>query len=100
MPATIAADGVGAAPSVRHRSPVTMAGGRVTRDTLIYALGTLVVVPFSLVSVVGALATEQLEGRLSIRPRWSVVSSEVVPVVGALAVNVSAEMTRNVPRRR
>jgi phenylacetate-CoA ligase len=34
---------------------------------------------FSLVSVVGALATEQLEGRLSIRPRWSVVSSEVVP---------------------
>ncbi|HET7883001.1 MAG TPA: hypothetical protein VFL55_19105 [Acetobacteraceae bacterium] len=31
---------------------------------------------------------------------FAVVSSEVVPVVGALAVNVSAEMTRNVPRRR
>jgi phenylacetate-coenzyme A ligase PaaK-like adenylate-forming protein len=34
---------------------------------------------FSLVSVVGALATEQLEGRLSIQPRWAVVSSEVLP---------------------
>jgi phenylacetate-coenzyme A ligase PaaK-like adenylate-forming protein len=32
----------------------------------------------SLVSVVGALATEQLEGRLSMRPRWAAVSSEVV----------------------
>jgi phenylacetate-coenzyme A ligase PaaK-like adenylate-forming protein len=32
----------------------------------------------SLASVVGALATEQLEGRLSIRPRWAAVSSEVV----------------------
>ncbi|HET6866789.1 MAG TPA: AMP-binding protein [Solirubrobacteraceae bacterium] len=32
----------------------------------------------SLVSVVDALATEQLEGRLSIRPRWAAVSSEVV----------------------
>ena len=31
---------------------------------------------------------------------FAVVSSEIVPVVGALAVNVSAEMTRNVPRRR
>jgi phenylacetate-CoA ligase len=33
----------------------------------------------SLVSVVGALAAEQLEGRLSLRPRWAVVSSEVLP---------------------
>jgi phenylacetate-coenzyme A ligase PaaK-like adenylate-forming protein len=32
----------------------------------------------SLVSVVDALATEQLEGRLSMRPRWAAVSSEVV----------------------
>jgi phenylacetate-coenzyme A ligase PaaK-like adenylate-forming protein len=32
----------------------------------------------SLASVVGALATEQLEKRLSMRPRWAVVSSEVV----------------------
>jgi phenylacetate-CoA ligase len=32
----------------------------------------------SLASVVGAFATEQLEGRLSIRPRWAAVSSEVV----------------------
>jgi hypothetical protein len=31
---------------------------------------------------------------------FAVVSSETVPVVGALAVNVSAEMTRDVPRRR
>jgi phenylacetate-coenzyme A ligase PaaK-like adenylate-forming protein len=31
-----------------------------------------------LVSMVGALATEQLEGRLSVRPRWAAVSSEVV----------------------
>lgn len=32
----------------------------------------------SLASVVGALATEQLDRRLSIRPRWAAVSSEVV----------------------
>jgi phenylacetate-coenzyme A ligase PaaK-like adenylate-forming protein len=32
----------------------------------------------SLGSVVGALATEQLEGRLSIRPGWAAVSGEVV----------------------
>jgi phenylacetate-CoA ligase len=32
----------------------------------------------SLVSVVNALATEQLEGRLSIRPRWAAASSEVL----------------------
>jgi phenylacetate-coenzyme A ligase PaaK-like adenylate-forming protein len=31
-----------------------------------------------MVSVVRALATEQLEGRLSMRPRWAAVSSEVV----------------------
>jgi phenylacetate-CoA ligase len=33
----------------------------------------------SLVSVVAALANEQLDGRLSIRPRWVAVSSEVLP---------------------
>jgi O-antigen/teichoic acid export membrane protein len=35
----------------RH-SPLTLMGGRVTRDTAIYVLGTLVVGPFSLISVV------------------------------------------------
>jgi O-antigen/teichoic acid export membrane protein len=35
----------------RH-SPLTLMGGRVTRDTAIYVLGTLVVGPFSIVSVV------------------------------------------------
>jgi O-antigen/teichoic acid export membrane protein len=34
----------------RH-SPLTLMGGRVTRDTAIYVLGTLIVGPFSLVSV-------------------------------------------------
>ncbi len=33
----------------------------------------------SLVSMIGVLATEQLEGRLSVRPRWAVASSEVLP---------------------
>jgi O-antigen/teichoic acid export membrane protein len=35
----------------RH-SPLTLMGGRVTRDTAIYVLGTLIVGPFSIVSVV------------------------------------------------
>jgi O-antigen/teichoic acid export membrane protein len=35
----------------RH-SPLTLMGGRVTRDTAIYVLGTLVVGPFSLISVI------------------------------------------------
>jgi O-antigen/teichoic acid export membrane protein len=36
----------------QRRSPLTLMGGRVTRDTMIYVLGTLVVGPFSIVSVV------------------------------------------------
>jgi hypothetical protein len=31
---------------------------------------------------------------------FAVISSETVPVAGALAVNVSAELTRDVTRRR
>jgi phenylacetate-coenzyme A ligase PaaK-like adenylate-forming protein len=34
---------------------------------------------FGTVSTVGALATEQLAGRLSMRPRWAVASGEVLP---------------------
>jgi O-antigen/teichoic acid export membrane protein len=41
-----------AAHAPARRSPLTLMGGKVTRDTAIYVLGTLVVGPFSIVSMV------------------------------------------------
>jgi len=58
----------GASTSSPHSSPLALAGGRLTRDTLIYGLGNLAVGPFSLISVavLTRLLAPTVYGRLGV----------------------------------